>query len=74
MYYIIHGLLEDAADNSRPREELIQCEIQIVSHRAWKLKFSPDQGWTEGMKKLTQTLIGKRKLPLAKTQYSFGKN
>ena len=41
--YIIHGLLEDAAYNSRPREELIQCEVQIVSHRALKLELSPDQ-------------------------------
>ena len=32
--YNIHGLLEDAADNSRPWKELIQREVQIVSHRA----------------------------------------
>ena len=31
---IIHGLLEDAADNSRSREELVQRDVEIVSDRA----------------------------------------
>ena len=34
LYFIIHGLLEDAADNSRPREELVQRDVEIVSDRA----------------------------------------
>ena len=33
--FINHGgLLEDAADNSRPREELVQRDVEIVSDRA----------------------------------------
>ena len=32
--FIINGLLEDAADNSRSREEHIQRDVEIVSDRA----------------------------------------
>lgn len=32
--FIIHGLLKDAADNSRPREELVQRDVEIVGDRA----------------------------------------
>ena len=32
--FIYHGLLEDAADNSRSREELVQRDVEIVGDRA----------------------------------------
>ena len=32
--FIINGLLEDAADNSRSREEHIQRDVEIVGDRA----------------------------------------